>query len=105
MIFYPLRTLINSGIRDVMIISGPDHAGHFLKLLGSGRKFGVRLTYEIQDEPKGIAHALLIAEDFFDNEKVVAILGDNIFEDNIKDDVKMFEKRGQGAHVFLKDVK
>ena len=105
MIFYPFRTLINAGIKDIMIISGPDHAGHFLRLLGSGKMFGAKLTYEIQDKAKGIAHALSLAEDFFDNEKVIAILGDNIFEDDIKKEVKWFEKKERGAHVFLKKVK
>ena len=104
MIFYPLRTLINAAIKDIMIISGPEYAGHFLRLLGSGKDFGIKLTYEIQDKAMGIANALSLAEDFFDQQKCTAILGDNIFEDNIIDDVENFKKRDDGAHVFLKKV-
>ena len=104
MIFYPLRTLINAAIKDIMIISGPEYAGHFLRLLGSGKDFGIKLTYEIQDKAMGIANALSLAEDFFDQQKCTAILGDNIFEDNIIDEVEKFKKRDNGAHVFLKKV-
>jgi glucose-1-phosphate thymidylyltransferase len=84
-----------------MIVSGRGHAGHFLELLGSGSKFGVRLTYEIQDQAGGIAQALSLTEDFADDESVVVILGDNIFEDNIRDAVESFRS---GSKVFLKQV-
>jgi glucose-1-phosphate thymidylyltransferase len=83
MIYYPLQTLINAGIKEILIVSGPGHAGHFVNLLGSGKEFGVKLSYEIQDEAGGIAQALGLAEDFADNEPVCVILGDNILEDNI----------------------
>lgn len=105
MVFYPLRTLITAGIKEIMIITGPEHAGHFLRLLGSGKDYNINLTYEIQDRARGIAHALSLAEDFFDNQKCIAILGDNIFEDNIKKYVEIFTKSKEGAHVFLKEVK
>jgi glucose-1-phosphate thymidylyltransferase len=104
MIYYPLETLINAGIKDILIVSGPEHSGHFLRLLGSGKDFGVKLTYEIQEEPNGIAHALSLAEDFVEGESFVAILGDNIFEDNISEFAKEFEKMGEGACVLLKEV-
>ncbi|MDF1534725.1 MAG: sugar phosphate nucleotidyltransferase [Methanosarcinaceae archaeon] len=101
MIYYPLQTLIDAGIKDIMIISGRGHAGHFLELLGSGAEFGVRLTYEIQEEACGIAHALSLAEDFADDETVAVILGDNIFQDNVHDAVESFKS---GAMIFLKEV-
>lgn len=101
MIYYPLQTLVNAGIEDIMIISGRGHAGHFLELLGSGSEFGVHLTYEIQEEAGGIAQALGLAEDFADNESVAVILGDNIFQDNVRDEVWSFKS---GAKIFLKEV-
>jgi len=99
MIYYPLQTLIGVGIKDILIVSGPGHAGHFVNLLGSGKEFGVKLSYEIQDEAGGIAQALSLAEDFADNESVCVILGDNIFEDNI--DIKDYK---EGARIYLKEV-
>jgi glucose-1-phosphate thymidylyltransferase len=101
MIYYPLLTLINAGITEIMIVSGRGHAGHFLELLGSGIEFGVQLTYEIQEGAGGIAQALGLAEKWANNESVTVILGDNIFEDSVRDDVQSFT---QGARVFLKSV-
>jgi len=101
MIYYPLQTLIDAGIKEIMIVSGRGHAGHFLELLGSGADFGAKFTYEIQDNAGGIAQALGLAEDFADNDNITVILGDNIFQDNIKDSVKNFIG---GAHIFLKLV-
>lgn len=101
MIYYPMATLINAGIKDLMIVSGRGHAGHFLELLGSGADHGVHLTYEIQEEAGGIAQALYLAKDFVDGDKVTVILGDNIFQDNIKDDVENFNT---GAKIFIKEV-
>lgn len=101
MIYYPLQTLLNAGIRDIMIVSGRGHAGHFLELLGSGADFGARFTYEIQDEAGGIAQALGLAEDFADNDDITVILGDNIFQNSVKDAVQSFRS---GAHIFLKTV-
>ncbi len=99
MIYYPLQTLVDAGVRDILIISGPGHAGHFLNLLGSGKEFGARLSYTIQTEAGGIAQALSLAEDFVDDESVAVILGDNIYQD--KFDFKNFKT---GAKVFLKPV-
>ena len=101
MILYPLQKLLEAGIREILIVSGPEHSGHFLRLLGSGREFNARFTYEIQDEAKGIAQALSLAEDFADGNKIAAILGDNIFEDNLSEHIKKF---GDGAKIFLKKV-
>ncbi len=101
MIYYPMETLINAGIKDIMIVSGRGHAGHFLELLGSGVDYGVHFTYEIQEEAGGIAQALALAEDFVDGDSVTVILGDNIFQDNIKEDVANFNG---GARIFLKEV-
>ena len=104
MIYYPLESLVDAGIKDILLITGPEHAGDFLKLLGSGKEFGVKLTYEIQDKPGGIAHALALAKDFVDNEKFVAVLGDNILLESIKDCVKEFDKGKQEARVLLAEV-
>jgi len=101
MIYYPLQTLIDAGISDIMIVSGRGHAGHFLELLGSGSEFGVRLTYEIQDEAGGIAQALGLAEGFANEEEVTVILGDNIFQNSIGEDVRSFI---EGGRIFLKEV-
>lgn len=101
MIFYPIQTLINAGIKEIMIVSGRGHAGHFLELLGSGADHGVHFTYEIQEQAGGIAQALSLAEDFVDGDSVTVILGDNIFQDDIKEDVANFN---DGAKIFLKEV-
>lgn len=101
MIFYPLNTLLRAGIKEILIIVAPDHPGDFLKLLGSGKKFGAKFTYEIQDKPEGIAQAFLIGKDFIGNDSVTLILGDNIFEDNFSKAIKKFKS---GGHVFAKKV-
>ena len=101
MICYPLDTLVQAGITEIMIVSGRGHAGHFLELLGSGAEFNITLTYEIQEKAGGIAEALGLADSWADDENVAVILGDNIFEDDIKTDVASFER---GAKIFLKEV-
>lgn len=101
MIYYPLNTLIKAGIKDILIIVAPEQAGHYLNLLGSGKEFGVKFTYEIQDKPEGLAQAFLIGERFIDKDSVCMILGDNIFEDDFSDDIKNFKN---GAKVFAKKV-
>ncbi|MDP4227751.1 MAG: sugar phosphate nucleotidyltransferase [Bacteroidota bacterium] len=101
MIYYPMETLISAGIKDIMIVSGRGHAGHFLELLGSGVDHGVHLTYEIQEEAGGIAQALGLASQFVDGDDAIIILGDNIFQDNITEDVSNFKG---GAKIFLKEV-
>ena len=101
MIYYPLNTLIQAGIKEILIIVSPERAGDYLNLLGSGRQFGVKFTYEIQDKPEGLAQAFLIGENFIDQEDVAMILGDNIFEDDFSEDIKNFKG---GAKVFAKYV-
>jgi glucose-1-phosphate thymidylyltransferase len=101
MIFYPIQTLVGMGIKNIMIVSGKGHAGHFLELLGSGKEFGVKFTYDIQEEAGGIAQALSLAQDFADDDSVAVILGDNIFEDNFKKEIEDFKS---GAKIFLKEV-
>jgi len=97
-------TLRDAGITNLLIVSGKGHAGHFLELLGSGKNLGVRLSYEVQEEPGGIAQALGLAEDFADGEKVVVMLGDNILEDSIADATRDFEAQAKGGKIFLKEV-
>ncbi len=99
MILHPLQKLLSAGIRDILIVSGPEHSGHFLRLLGSGRDFKAKFTYELQDEAGGIAQAIGLAEEFADKENIAVILGDNIFEDDFSKDIKSFK---QGAKIFLK---
>jgi len=104
MIYYPLFTLKRAGIRDILIISGKGHAGDFLELLGSGKDLGLKLTYEVQEEAGGIAHALALAERFVDGDKVCIVLGDNILQDDIHPAVTSFELEPKGAKIFLKKV-
>lgn len=105
MIFYPLQTLINAGIDDILIVTGGNHAGDFLRLLGNGRDFGLKhLNYTYQEGEGGIAQALALAEHFSDYEKMVVILGDNIIEGNIMQAVKEFKKQKDGAKILLKEV-
>lgn len=101
MIYYPLNTLIKAGIKEILIIVSPERAGDYLNLLGSGKEFGVKFTYEIQDKPEGLAQAFLIGENFIDDDNVAMILGDNIFEDDFSEDIKGFDK---GAKIFAKKV-
>lgn len=99
MIYYPLETLVDAGIEEIMIVSGPEHSGHFSKLLVSGNEFRAKLTYKVQDEPLGIAHAISLAEDFAKGKNIATILGDNIFEDKFR-----FDDFYNGAKIFLKEV-
>ncbi len=101
MIFYPIETLVNAGIKDILIIMAPDYAGHFLNLLGSGKDFGARFTYEIQEEPRGLADAFLVGENFIGKDNVTMILGDNIFDYDFKNSIKSFQS---GAKIFAKKV-
>lgn len=101
MIYYPLHTLLRAGITEILIIVAPDHAGEFLKLLGSGKEFGARFTYEIQDKPEGLAQAFIIGETFIGDDDVTMILGDNLFEDDPSDLIKNF---AGGGKIFAKEV-
>lgn len=100
MIFYPLQTLVNAGIKDILIVSESKYIRHFVKLIGYGKKFGVNIQYETRDEARGIAHALSLAESFAHGDNLAVILGDNIFEDDFKEAVSNFSR---GATIFLKE--
>jgi glucose-1-phosphate thymidylyltransferase len=105
MIYYPIRTLINAGIRDIMIVTGGNWAGDFLKLLKNGKDFGLKhLNYTYQEGEGGIAAALSLCEDFADGEPVCVVLGDNIIEKNICQAVKSYRHQGGGAKILLKKV-
>lgn len=101
MIYFPLEAMSRAGIKNVLVSSSPDHAGGFAELLGEGDEFGLRLYYAVQKNPKGgISNAIGLAEDFTDGEKLLVILGDNIFNFDLASAVKKFEKREKGAMVF-----
>lgn len=102
MIFYALEAMKKAKIKDVLISSSPDHCGHFINLLKSGKDFGLRLSYAIQEDAGGIAQAIALAEDFAGKEKILVILGDNIFTHNLSQAVKDFKKQKKGAKVFAK---
>ena len=105
MIYYSLRTLVSAGIEDIMIVTGGNNAGDFLRLLGNGQEFGLKdIRYTYQEGEGGIADALKLAKNFVDNDKMVVMLGDNIIEDDISDAVREFEKQDIGARIFLKEV-
>jgi len=102
MIFYPINTLIKSGIKEILVIVAPEHSGQFLNLLGPiFEKIGVRIEFMVQSVPRGLADAFILGEDFIDDDNVAMILGDNIFEDNISRSIKDFAGGGQ---IFVKEV-
>ena len=105
MIFYPIQTLVNAGITDIMIVTGGNSAGDFLKLLGNGKAFGLQhLNYTYQEGEGGIAAALSLVEHFAGGEPVCVILGDNIIQGNICSAVESYRQQGQGAKILLKKV-
>ena len=105
MIHYPLRTLVDAGIRDILIVTGGNHAGEFLRLLGNGRDFGLDdIAYTYQEGEGGIAEALSLARHFADGQKIVVILGDNIIEGDIRKPVAAFRDQQAGARILLKKV-
>lgn len=101
MIYYPLNTLLRAGIREILIIISPDHSDHYQKLLGDGQEFGCQITYAIQAEPRGIADAFIIGEEFIGQDNVTLILGDNLFVDDMSEAIKSFRN---GARIFAKPV-
>ncbi len=101
LIEYPLAVLLRAGIQDIMVVTGPEHMDQIALYLGSGSKFGCRFTFGVQEAPKGIAQALGLAESFADGESVCAILGDNVFFDDLSLAIKNCTS---GAHLFLKEV-
>lgn len=105
MIYYPIRKLVQAGIRDIMIVTGGNHAGDFLRLLGSGKEFGLkRLHYTYQEGEGGIAAALSLAEDFAEGDRMVVILGDNIFQADLHPYVAQYARQPAGAMILLKAV-
>jgi glucose-1-phosphate thymidylyltransferase len=105
MIYYPIHTLINAGIDDILIVTGGNHAGDFLKLIGNGKEFGLKhINYTYQEGEGGIAEALGLAEFFAAGRKVCVVLGDNIIEKNIRKGAEAFRKQKEGAKVLLKEV-
>ncbi len=105
MIYYPLQTLINAEIEDIMIVTGGNNAGDFLRLLGNGKQFGLKdINYTYQEGEGGIAEALDLSKNFADGEKTVIILGDNIIAKNITREKEEFEKQKEGAKILIKKV-
>jgi glucose-1-phosphate thymidylyltransferase len=105
MIYYPVQTLVDAGLTEIMIVTGGNHAGEFLRLLGNGSEFGLRhLNYTYQRGEGGIAEALGLCEHFADREPVVVVLGDNIIEQSIRGSVERFARQARGARLLLKDV-
>lgn len=102
MIYHPINKLTEAGIEEILIVTGTEHMGDVVNLLGSGKDFGCRFTYKVQDEAGGIAQALGLAENFAGGDPVVVILGDNIFESSLNEAVESFE--GQGAQILIKEV-
>jgi glucose-1-phosphate thymidylyltransferase len=105
MVYFPIQTLVNAGIEEILLVTGGTNAGDFLRLLGNGRDFGLRhLNYTYQEGEGGIAEALGLAEFFAGGESICVILGDNIIENNVRDAVERFEKQKTGAKILLKEV-
>jgi len=105
MIYYPIETLVNAGIKDILIVTGGKNAGDFVRLLGNGKAFGLNhINFVYQEGEGGIAEALGLAEYFIENDKIVVILGDNIIEGSIKSAVEDFTNQPGGAKILLKEV-
>lgn len=105
MVYYPIQTLVNAGIEEILLVTGGNNAGDFLRLLGNGRDFGLRhLNYTYQEGNGGIAEALGLAEFFAAGQPICVILGDNIIENNIRRAVENFRKEKNGAKILLKEV-
>jgi glucose-1-phosphate thymidylyltransferase len=105
MVYYPIQTLVNAGIEEILLVTGGKNAGDFLRLLGNGREFGLKhLNYTYQEGEGGIAEALGLAEYFVGKGPVCVILGDNIIENNICGAVESFERQKEGAKILLKEV-
>jgi len=102
MIYYPIEKLVGAGIQEILIVTGTEHMGDVVSLLGSGKDFGCRFTYKVQDEAGGIAQALGLAENFAGGDTMTVILGDNVFEDDLADAVAGYP--GEGASIMLKEV-
>ena len=104
MIYYPLECLVKGGVQDILIVTGGDSAGHFLKLLGSGKDFGAHIYYAYQQGEGGIADALRLAEAFIGDARMCVVLGDNLLQKTIKPSVDRFLAQKRGARILLKEV-
>jgi glucose-1-phosphate thymidylyltransferase len=104
MIYYPIERLLQAGIKEILIVTGTEHVGAVVNLLGSGKDFNCRFTYKVQDEAGGIAQALGLAENFAGGDDVTVILGDNIFQDDLTPYLQEYAKQGGGAKLLLKEV-
>lgn len=104
MIFYPIERFVAAGIEEILIVTGVEHMGDVVGLLGSGKDYGCRFTYRVQDEAGGIAQALGLAEHFVHGDSCAVILGDNIFQDDISNQVREFKEQKRGARILLKEV-
>lgn len=101
MVYYPIQTLARAGIKDILVIVSPEYSGQFLNLLGSGSEMGVNLSYEVQEEPRGLPDAFIIGESFIGSDNVALILGDNIFDHDFSQSIATFK---QGGRIFAKKV-
>ena len=105
MIYYPIQTLVDAGIRDILIVTGGRNSGDFLRLLANGKQFGLEhINYTYQEGEGGIADALALAKHFADGQKTCVILGDNIIEGSIRKAAEQFTAQAEGAHILLKEV-
>src|SRR5438876_507088 len=103
MIYYPIQTLVNAGIKEILIVTGGKNAGDFLELLGNGKEFGLKhLDYTYQEGEGGIAAALSLAEYFAAKDSICVILGDNVYERSVRQSAEQFMKQGRGAKIHLK---
>jgi len=104
MIYHPIEKLLGAGIDEILIVTGIEHMGDVVNLLGSGKDFGCRFTFKVQDQAGGIAQALDLAENFARGERIVVILGDNIFQANLKKYTDKYRRQKNGARILLKEV-
>ncbi len=104
MIYHPIKKLTGAGIDEILIVTGVEHMGDIVTLLGSGQEFGCRFTYKVQDQAGGIAQALGLAENFVGGDKMCVILGDNVFSDDLTPFVKHFSAQKKGAKILIKEV-
>ena len=105
MVFYPIQTLVDAGIRDILLVTGGKNSGDFLRLLANGKQFGLaHLNYTYQEGEGGIAEALSLAEHFADGQKICVVLGDNIIEGSIREAADQFRRQSSGARILLKEV-
>jgi glucose-1-phosphate thymidylyltransferase len=100
LIYYPLQAMAKAGLHEVLVITNPEHAGHFIQLLGSGSEFGLKLAYELQEEAGGLAQAVGLARSFVGSDSMLVLLGDNIFTDDLRPAVERFSAEDRGAVIF-----